>query len=429
MKNWSGHLEWLPNKIFYPSSEDEIVQIIQSASIQKKKVRCVGSLHSFTPISSTSDYIVSLDQYQGIINIDRDRMQVTVKSGTKLHKLNTLLAKNGLAMENMGDINVQSISGAISTGTHGTGTHFGNISTQVIKLQFINGLGEIVYCNRDQNPEIFKAAQISLGLIGVITEITLQCIPAFNLHLAVDKMSLEEVMQNYNAYNQSYRHFEYYWFPNTKWVMTKRIQVSEHVAQRSKFKDYLHDIVLENKLFQLTCDLSYFFPTLTKTISKLAANTISHYEKIDLSHRVFSTHRAVRFNEMEYNVPSISYPEVKMEIVEWINTHNSQVLFPIENRFVKQDDLFLSPAYQRDSAYIAVHVYHKKDFRTYFDALESIFKNHSGRPHWGKMHNLTFQELSELYPKLNKFLKIREELDPEHLFVTEYFASLMNIRT
>lgn len=425
MKNWSGYIQWNPKQTFYPKSEEEISDIVKTAIQQNCKVRIIGSGHSFTPLCKTDDFLISLDEYQGVCSIDKTTKQATVKAGTKLNKLNKLLAKEGLALENLGDIDVQSIAGAISTGTHGTGTAFGNISTQIRKIRFVNGLGEVVICSPDDKPEVFKAAQISLGALGIITEITLQCVPAYNLELKIAKNTLDEILEKYPTINKENRHFEFYWFPNTKYVMTKELNVTQETPSKSSFSNYLQEEVLENYAFQLICEMSYLVPSWTKSISNFAAKTISSHRKVQQSHNVFSTSRIVRFNEIEYNIPIEAYTEVKKELVNWIDKNNKDVMFPIENRFVKGDEIYLSPAYKRDSAYIAVHVYHKKDFKKYFDALEAIFRAHSGRPHWGKMHQLTTDDIYKLYPEFETFKTVRLEQDPNGVFLSPYISKLL----
>lgn len=427
MKNWSRYLKWNPSELCYPESENEIIQIVHKATKQQKKIRIIGSGHSFTPLCKTDDFLISLDQYQGLIHIDKATNRATVKAGTKLHLLNELLHKEGLALENMGDINVQSIAGAISTGTHGTGTTFGNISTQITKLQWINGLGEIITCDASTNPTLFKAAQISLGAFGILTEITLQCVPSYKLELKVTKKSLNEVLEQYPTINKNTRNYEFYWFPNTPYVMSKELNITDKKVDKSGIKEYLQEMVLENYAFQFICNLSYYIPSITRGISRFAASTIDDHQKTNYSHLVFSTQRIVRFNEMEYNIPIEAYVDVKKELVNWVNKHNYDVMFPIENRFVKGDDIYLSPAYQRDSAYIAVHVYHKKNFKKYFEAMESIFKAYNGRPHWGKIHQLSCAELSERYPMFEDFNMYRNQQDPKGLFLSPYLNSLFSI--
>jgi FAD-linked oxidoreductase len=385
----------------------------------------IGTGHSFTPLSNTDDFLISLDKYQGLVHVDKAEKQVTVRAGTKLHYLNELLFKEGLALENMGDVNVQSIAGATATGTHGTGTTFGNMSTQVVGLRFVNGQGEVINCSPDDQPELFKAAQISLGVLGVITEISLQCVPAYRLELVIDKERLDDVLEDYEQSNAEHRNFEYYWFPHSEYVMTKRSNLTTAPVDPNGFKNYIQEVVLENYGFKLVCELSYRFPSKSQWLSRLSADLIDRHVKVSDSYRVFSTPRMVRFNEMEYNIPIEAYTEVKKELVNWVNKHHPDILFPIENRFVKGDEIHLSPAYQRDSAYLAVHVYNKKDYRPYFKAVESIFKAHNGRPHWGKLHTLGAEELHRRYPQLKTFQTFREQHDPQQLFLSPYLQSLL----
>ena len=295
MKNWSGHLRWNPSKIFRPKGEEEIQQIIKQALTEGKKIRLIGSGHSFTPLCETKDFLVSLDDFNGIVEADQSRQQVTVKAGTKLNELSLLLDKLGLALENLGDIDVQSIAGAISTGTHGTGLRFGNLCTQVRRIKWINGLGEIQSCGVDQNPALFAAVVLSLGALGIITEITVQCVPSYSLHLKVEKVKVEEVLANINTYNSEHQHFEFFWFPNTPYAMTKAVNPTSKEADADSFKDYLQDVVLENYAMIAISELSTYIPSLSKRISGFAASTIDAYQKTKKSYKVFSTVRMVRF--------------------------------------------------------------------------------------------------------------------------------------
>lgn len=423
-KNWSGHVHWKNARIHQPSSEAAVVSLVKTALRNKQKVRAVGSAHSFSPLCQTDDLLISLDNYQGIISIDKAKKEVSVKAGTKLNTLNQLLHQEGLALANMGDIDVQSLAGALSTGTHGTGTSFGNLSTFITSIRFVNGLGEVKTCSKNESTSLFKAAQIALGSLGIITAITLKCVDTYCLELEIGADSLEQVLNQYTSINANNRNFEFYWFPNTDKVMTRTANISRQAPAHNPMKNFVQEVVLENALFKLACECSYYFPKTSNWISRFSANTIGEHSKRAYSHQVYTTARWVRFKEMEYNIPVTAYTEVKKEITKWINKHNKQVMFPLENRFVKGDDIYLSPAYQRDSAYIAVHIYNKKDHRYYFNHLEQIFKAHQGRPHWGKMHTLTKEELQERYPMFNVFNKIRKEQDPHAVFVSPYLASL-----
>lgn len=424
MKNWSGLLEWNPQEIAYPASEEEIVNVIKRAADSGLRIRTIGSGHSFTPLCQTEEILLSLDKHQGIIAVDPETKIVRVKAGTKIRALNEALAAVGLALENMGDIDVQSIAGAISTGTHGTGIQFGNLCTQIVALRFVNGVGELVACSRSEHPDLFRAAVLSLGALGVLTEVSLRCVPAYNLELKVEKRKLEAVRNTFLEINKQNRHFEFYWFPNTAYVMTKELNISNQPVNKDSTAEYLQEMLLENYAFKLVCELSCKIPSLTNRLSGIAAATISEFKKCKPSHRVFSTQRIVRFNEMEYNVPIEAYAEVSREIERWVAKHNRKIVFPLENRFVKGDDLYLSPAYQRDSAYIAVHAYHKKDHKAYFAGLEDIFRAYNGRPHWGKMHTQSQEELQQRYPEFETFQRIRETHDPQGLFMNPYLQSL-----
>lgn len=423
MKNWSGLLTWQPSEIYKPSTETQIVDIVTKAAKANKKVRIIGSGHSFTSLCVTDDILISLDEFQGIIRVDADHMQATVKAGTKLNTLNRLLNEQGMALANLGDIDVQSIAGAISTGTHGTGVTFGNLSTMVTAMKWVNGKGEIVSCSETDKPELLKAAQVSLGMFGVITELTIQCVPKYNLHIKVQKLRLDEVLSNLDIYNKC-RNFEFYWFPNTEYVMSKEIDQTDAKSSAISWKDYAQEIVLENYAFKAVCELSRMLPRSTRRISRFSANMIDSFEKTRKSFEVFSTSRLVKFHEMEYNIPAEAYLDVKKEIVNWVNKHNYDILFPLENRFVAADDIMLSPSYKRPSAYIAVHVYNKKDYKHYFENIEAIFRSYQGRPHWGKMHTRTQAELKQVYPMFETFQKYREVQDPDQVFLSPYLKDL-----
>ncbi|MEM6629071.1 MAG: D-arabinono-1,4-lactone oxidase [Bacteroidota bacterium] len=426
IQNWAGNVRMRPDTIAYPTTELEVQQIVLRAANDRKKIRIIGSGHSFTDLCKTEEILISLDNYQGIISIDKDKNQATVKAGTKLKELGELLFQEGLAMENLGDIDVQSIAGTISTGTHGTGKAFGTISTQVIALKFINGKGEIVSCSPTQNTEVFKAAQVSLGALGVITAVTLQCVPSYKLLIHNRKEPLEEVLATLEERNAQNRNFEYYWMPYTRTAWTKSTNIAnEGEPDKDNMMNYLSELLLENYSFKALCELARVFPSQNKMVSKIAAQSVPTMNKLNYSHKVYATMRIVKFTEMEYNVPADAYQEVMKEIVKTVNTGKYAIHFPIENRWVKGDNIFMSPAYGRDSAYLACHVYHKKDNRTYFQDLETIFKAYGGRPHWGKLNTLTSKDVEERYPKFFEFKQIQQAQDPDEIFVNSYLTKVL----
>ncbi len=428
MKNWSGYLQWFPATMEYPASEEEIQRIVFRALETGKAIRTIGAGHSFTSLCATPDILLSLDRYQGLIGVDKTAMTATVKAGTRLYQLNKLLAAHGLALANLGDIDRQSVAGAVSTGTHGTGASLGNISTLVKALRLVNGKGEIVECSDTRNPDLFRAAQISLGALGVIAEVTLQCVPAYNLELVIEKAGLQPTLDAFPDLNRDNRHFEFYWFPHSDLVMTKKGNITgEKPVNNSGIRYFVQEYLLENYGFLLVCQLSRRFPSYTPALSRFSAATVSRYRKVDRSDRVFCTRRLVRFNEMEYNIPLEAYGDCMRDVTREVNKNFTSIVFPLENRTAKADNIPLSPAYGRDSAYIACHAYHKKDFRPYFTALEPIFLAYGGRPHWGKIHTLQGVEYAARYPEFDTFNAIRKNQDPDGIFLNVFLKSVFGI--
>lgn len=425
MQNWSKRFRWQPRQILYPGSEAEIQQIIQRAAENRENVRIIGTGHSFNPLWVTEEILISLDKYQGLVSVDTASGLAVVKGGTKLHRLGELLFEHGLAMENMGDIDAQSIAGTISTGTHGTGLGFGTISTQVRGIRFINGKGAIIFCSPTEHADLFRAAQVSLGSLGVITEITLQCVPAYRLELWSRKEALELVLKTWAERHRDNRNFEFYWFPYTQQAWTKTANVADDKPDKVGLANYLTEYFLENYIFKLFCEAATRFPGLNRSVSRISVSSIPTVRKIYHSHKVYATQRLVRFNEMEYNIPLEAHETVFREIVRTINKRNFRIHFPIENRVVKGDDIPLSPAYGRDSAYIACHVYHKKEWEPFFREMETIFLAHGGRPHWGKIHFLQAGQLAERYPLFETFRQFRSEHDPEGIFLNGYLRELL----
>ncbi|MEE3999959.1 D-arabinono-1,4-lactone oxidase [Tenacibaculum sp. FZY0031] len=428
MKNWAENVQWNPSAVALPYSENEIQQLVLKAIRCNQKIRVIGSGHSFTSLCSTDEILVTLDNFQGLISIDKEKNQATVKAGTKLSLLGELLFNEGLAMENLGDINVQSIAGAISTGTHGTGVNLKSISNQVIGLKFVNGKGEIIECSTTKNTELFKAAQVSLGCLGIITEVTLQCISTYKLKLQNKKEKLSDVLATLSERNSKNRNFEFYWIPytNIAWTKTSNI-VEDSEPDKVNFFNYWTEYILENHVFKLMCEYATIFPSQNKTVANITAASISNVKKVYHSHKVYATQRMVKFHEMEYNIPAEAYQDVFKDVQKIVNSKKFNIHFPIENRWVKGDDVYMSPAYNRDSAYIACHVYNKKDSRAYFAALEEVFKAYGGRPHWGKMNTFNTEDIIRMYPKFTHFMTFRKEHDPENIFVNPYLQKLLGI--
>jgi len=426
-QNWSASVRSTPETVVRPRDLEELAKLVGSYAREGRHVRVVGAGHSFTPLVSTDDVLMSLDGMQGIVSVDQEKNHVTVWGGTKLHKLgNDLLAK-GLAQENLGDIDVQSIAGAISTGTHGTGTRYGTLSTQVAGLTLVTGTGEVVECSEEQNPEIFKAAQTSFGTLGIIAKVTLRTVPARRLHYQGHRERLSSVLANLERYKQENDHFEFFWFPNTDWVQAKFINATDRPATKTNFLGTLNKIVLENWVYWVISEVCRLVPPFCTSASRISAAAIASIDEVDYSHRLFATPRMVKFQEMEYNLPAQHLPEALRRVEQIIKDHKINVHFPVECRFVKGDDIWLSPAYGRDSAYIAVHMFKGMPYTTYFRLAEAIYQDYQGRPHWGKMHTLNYRTLSQLYPRWDDFLRVRQQLDPRGIFLNDYLREMLGI--
>lgn len=422
-QNWSGDVQATPQKIAYPSTENELIALVKQAQSDGLHIRLVGHGHSFMPLVHTSDMLISLDKYQGIVEADVANCQAVVKAGTQIGTMGKMLYDYGMGLPNQGDIDVQSIAGAVSTGTHGSGVTFGTMATFVVEMRLITASGEVLACSETKNREIFKAAQVSMGMIGIISTLRLQLIPAYKLHYYTDKMTISEGLSRLEEAKKN-RNFEFYFFPYTEIIQRKIMNTTEESADNYGISNYLSDVVLENWVFQAFSSLSKYIPPLTIPIAKLIGPAASSASRKCWSHEVYPTPRLVRFREMEYNIPAIHFEEAILAIKKVIEERQFRVHFPIECRFVKTDDMWLSPAFGRESAYIAVHQYKGMESKAYFDAVEAICQSYGGRPHWGKINTCDAAYLAKNYPHWEDFLRIRRKLDPKGMFLNAYLSEI-----
>jgi FAD-linked oxidoreductase len=428
-QNWSGSVQASPAQVIRPRTTEALVAQVTRYAREGRQMRVVGAGHSFTPLVQTDDILFSLDELQGIEHVDAEQSLVTVAAGTRLRQLGQLLFEQGFEQENLGDIDVQSIAGAISTGTHGTGLKFGTIATQVERLTLVTAQGELLTCSATENPDIFKAAQVSFGTLGIITSVTLRVVPAVRLHLRSRRERLSTTLTEVTQRVKEHSHYEFFWFPYTDLGQAKYMDETEEPVSGNKVWANFNRTVIENGALWLLSEISRLVPKSAPTISKICANSIANVDEVEYSHRLYATQRDVRFQEMEYNLPTEEFVPVMQEIQECINKHKFAVHFPIECRFVRGDDIWLSPAYQRDSAYVAVHMYRGMEYKPYFRHIEEIFKNHQGRPHWGKMHTRTAEDFAQLYPRWYDFQRVRAQLDPAGVFLNSYLRSVLGVNT
>jgi FAD-linked oxidoreductase len=423
-KNWSGYVECPGTPVRTPDDVAQLVQLLADAARDGTPVRVAGAGHSFSPLVASDGIIVSLDRMQGIVDVDAQARVARVQAGTRLYALGAALAQRGLAMENLGDINVQSIAGATSTGTHGTGLGFGNLATQVAALKFVTADGCEVVASPAENPELLAGGRIALGALGVLSEISLRLVPAFRLRLERGRMDLDDCLAQADALVAANRSFEFYWLPHTESVLTKKWNVTDAPVDEMGFGRWVSDVLLENAAFGALCKLGRAMPSWCPSLSRFCASMLSHSEQVDASWSMLSTVRQVRFNEMEWSVPAARGADALREIKALIARREFPLMFPLEYRWVKGDDIWLSPDFGRDSVHISVHQFVGMPFERYFDAVQAICLNHGGRPHWGKVHSLKAPQLSRLYPRWDDFLALREKMDPQGRFLTPYLRGL-----
>jgi L-gulono-1,4-lactone dehydrogenase len=331
-------------------------------------------------------------------------------------------------LTNLGDIDVQSISGAISTGTHGTGVKLGGLATQVRALQLVRADGSLLTCDATEHPDVFAAARVGLGALGVIATVTLQCEPAFALAAAEAPAPLDEVLADLDINVDGNDHFEFYWFPHTRRVLTKRnnrVLPGTELRPLGRVRAYVDDEFLANTVFDAVNRLTTRRPNLIPRVNALTSRALGARDYIDRSYRVFASPRRVRFREMEYAVPRATVPYVLGEIEAYLARSGEQVAFPIEVRFAAADDIWLSTADGRDTGYLAVHQYVRRDYDRYFRAVEAIAKDVDGRPHWGKLHYRTADSLRASYRHFDEFLAVRDRLDPDRVFGNDYLTQVL----
>jgi L-gulonolactone oxidase len=425
-RNWAGNQRSTATAVHRPRTVAEVAEAIRTAAAAGERIRPVGTGHSFSPVARSEGRRMELTELDTGIHIDRERRLVTVPAGLPLHRLNDLLAANGLALPNLGDIDRQTIAGAISTGTHGTGAGYGCLSTFVAGLTLVTGTGEVLRCSADEHPDVFAAARVSLGALGVLTEVTLQCVDAFVLRAHERPAMLDDVLADLPGLVAAHDHVEFYWFPYTRRVQVKandRVPVNDRPLPR--WRGWLDDEFLSNTFFGGVCRLGRAVPALVPTISAVASRVLTERRYTARSDRVFCTPRRVRFVEMEYSLPREALPEALAALLRIVDRLSTRVVFPVEVRFTAADDIWLSHGYGRESAYIALHQYVGMPYQPYFQTFERVAADLGGRPHWGKVHWRNAASLAEAYPRFADFQAVRDRLDPSRVFTTSYLAELL----
>lgn len=419
--NWAREQVCAPLEIAQPTSEVELAAAVASAVARGERVRAAGAGHSFTDCACTEGVMIDTSRMNRILAIDRDKQTATVEAGIRLYELGPRLAEAGLALENQGDIDRQSISGAIATATHGTGATLRNLSAQIVGLRLVTAAGEVIEVDAESDRETYLAARVSIGALGIVSALTIQCVPLYTLHRHDAPLPLGETLERLDQHVEENDHFEFFVFPYTGVALTRRMRRSHEQPQPpAQWKRLLEEQVLENYVLGAICRVGRLAPRLAPRLNRFVAGAVSESRVEDRPFKVYATRRAVRFTEMEYAIPRQHAREAVERVLELVPRRRLPILFPLEVRFSAPDEAHLSTAYGRETCYIAVHQYSGMEFESYFRGVEEIMDSYAGRPHWGKRHYQRAATLRERYPHWDRFQEVRSRLDPDGVFANDY---------
>jgi FAD-linked oxidoreductase len=423
--NWSGGVVCKPKRIVAPKDEVEIAATVRTAP---DTVRAPGTGHSFTPVAASDGTLIDMKNFNGLNGFDHDRMVATVGAGTPLWEVGPLLHHIGVGLKNMGDIDRQTLGGVVGTGTHGTGRTLRSFSAECAGFTLVEASGEVIDCSATQNAEIWEAGRCSLGMFGVMTEISMNVRPAYKLVEKNFFLEQKDAFAQLDKLVATNRHFEFFWFPYSDRLICKTLNESDEDAPPPRDAETMYRRGekggSEATTFAMINEVLPFMSFLLGPAHRLFSQLMPGPAKVRWSHEIFPSPRTTRFNEMEYAVPYEKGPDCVREIVEMIRKRRVNTGFPLEYRAVAADDVWLSPFYKRESATIAVHQYHRVDTTRLFEACEAIFRSYGGRPHWGKRHTRSAAELGAIYPEFERFVALRRRLDPKGKFLNAHLKNL-----
>lgn len=427
-QNWGRNQSATPAMRVRPRNIDEVAAVIRDARERGLPVKAVGAGHSFTAIAATEGVQVDLSLISGLRASDPATGRVTLGAGTFLHELSGILDPLGLALENMGDIDRQTIAGATSTGTHGTGARFSGLAAQITALTLVTASGELLVISAAENAELLPAARLGLGALGIVVEVTLQCVPSFLLRAVEHPEGFDEVLDTFEQRAIEADHFEFYWWPHTDRVMTRtntRLPIDTPHRRPGPLSTWAEERLMQNGMLGLKSALGSVVPAWTPAINRFATRVYGDREFTDVSHDVFTSPRNVRFRESEYAVPRAAIAQALRDIRGLIERKGWRISFPVEVRVAAADENWMSTAYQRESGYIAVHQYWRDDHEPYLRAVDALLRTYDGRPHWGKIHYQESAELETRYPRFGDFLAVRDRLDPDRTFANPYLDRVL----
>jgi L-gulono-1,4-lactone dehydrogenase len=424
--SWSGLSTSQPTQVMSPTDTDDVVDAVLAARANGLRVKMVGSGHSFTDVAVCDGLLLRPERLTGITAVDRDAMTVTVRAGTTIRELNARLAGLGLGLHNMGDIDRQTVAGAISTGTHGAGGRWASLSSQVQRLVLVAGDGSVLDVSATSDPDLLAAARVGLGAVGIITEVTFRVEPEFLLTAVEEPLSWGRLVDDFDDVVDGHEHVDILWFPHTETALCKEYDRGDGDRRPlSRLRKLVGDDVLANGVFGATNRLGNAAPRAIPTLNRVVARALSTRRYRDTAPSVFVAERKVRFREMEYAVPRAAGRSALVEARRVLERSGHAVSFPVEVRAAPADDAWLSMAHDRPTVYLAFHVNAQTDHRAYFAEMERVMRAHDGRPHWGKLHTRTAADLAPAYPRWSDFAAVRDRTDPDRLFTNKHLDRVL----
>jgi FAD-linked oxidoreductase len=417
--NWSGSVAARPARLAAPRSEDELAQLVREAD----KLRVVGAGHSFMPLCETEGTLIQLAELDSPVELAADGRSAWAPGGWSLKRVAEALWALGRSLPNQGDVDPQSLAGAIATGTHGTGESLGSLSSFARAFRLVLADGSVVECSRDSQPELFEAQRLSLGLLGVATRVRIDVLPAYRLEQRIERVRLDEVCERFADIAQRHRHAEFFVFPYSDQVILKTLHpTDDETPLRPSRRDGN-----EERQWQRVCDICHALPFATGWIQRRVMGSIRGSRRVGPAHQIFPSERRVRFEEMEYELPrAAGFPALR-EAIRWIRQRKLAVIFPFEFRWTAADDIWLSPFNREPCASISIHQYARRPWQPVFHDTEPLFRAHGGRPHWAKRHTLAARDVFELYPRAREFCAIRRTVDPHGKFTNEHLTRLFDL--
>lgn len=424
-KNWAKNVEFTPKAFIKANSVEEIQEIVKKANQSKTKIRVSASGHSFSRVCETEDLLIDISKLTGVIDVDQEKKQMTFWAGTRIREVGEFCVQHNMAQENLGDYDCQTLAGAVSTGTHGSGKYLGNIPKQIVAFWIVTPNGELVECSAEKNADLFEAGRVSIGLLGVIVKVKLQLVETYKLKCESSKVNLLEILDDIPQLLEENRNLEFFYFPMTKYAQCKKMNITNEPIQDPAWKNYIHQTVIENYVLKALCSATSSLKLNAKKINQLMAKFVDNDTRVNVYNKVLATERSVRFLEMELSIPAEHFKEFFLKVYEQIEQKQYNVFFPIEIRWVNEDSIWLSHAYGRNSVYFAFHTYIDSPLPEYFEDMKELAKQYQARPHWGKINLYKGDYLKTVYPKWNHFMNIRKQIDPNNIFVNPHMKDVI----